>query len=212
MQYNASGSVMKHLESLFKPVEGGYVFRVPYQLGLGKVRHYLVSESQKAALAATIAGPRPVRTHIGLALAGAGAITVATLVVFALSRHHGPQASDTFAVIALSFALLHVEIAAWRFYKLRQLAPLLAQLPPTELAITRAEMRRVAIAGTATSHLQLNVILSSIVGGMNVALGIYAMAGGRSGSHLMVSGIVFIGIAVYYAMHLVSRLEKTRAM
>jgi formate/nitrite transporter FocA (FNT family) len=62
--------------------------------------------------------------------------------------------------------------------------------------------------GHRNPHLQLNVVLSAIVGGINVALGLYAMAGGRAGSHMMLSGTVSIGIAVCYAPHLIGRLEK----
>jgi hypothetical protein len=191
--------------NLFKPVEGGYVFRVPYQLGLREVRHYLVSESQKAALVAAIAGQRPARTRSYLALAGAVAIIAAALIVMALSPHSNPMASDTFAMIALATVLVLIGAAGWRCWKLRQLAPLLAQLQPTELTITRAEMRRAAIAGTATSHLRLNVILSAIVGGIYLATAAYAISGGQAASTSMIAGIIFIGIAVYNALLVAGR-------
>jgi hypothetical protein len=197
---------MDVVASLFKPVEGGYVFRVPYQLGLGKVRHYLVNENEKAELVAAIAGPRPARTRNYLWLAGTAAVIVATLIVLVLSPHHVPTVSDTLAMIALACALILVEAAVWRSWKLRQLAPMLARLTPTQLAITRADMRRATVAGTATSALRLNMILSGAAGAACLASSAYSFWGGRDGSHAMVGGIIFIGIAINYAWHLMSRL------
>jgi hypothetical protein len=94
---------------------------------------------------------------------------VATLVVLVLSPHHAPALSDTIAMMVLSLALILVEAAVWRFWKLRQLAPLLARLAPTELEITRAEMRRAIFARTATSHLWLNTILYGVAGAVGLA-------------------------------------------
>jgi hypothetical protein len=198
--------------SLFKPVEGGYVFRVPYPLGLGRVRHYLVMNTEKAALVAAIAGPRPARTRNCLWLAGSAAVIVATLVVLVLSPHHAPALSDTIAMMVLSLALILVEAAVWRFWKLRQLAPLLARLAPTELEITRAEMRRAIFARTATSHLWLNTILYGVAGAVGLANQRIRDLGRPTQSFCDRLGVIFTGSAIYYAVHLASRLRDERAI
>jgi hypothetical protein len=197
--------------SLFKPVEGGYVFRVPYQLGLGKVRHYLVNESEKATLIAAIVGERPARRRNYLWLAGTAALIVAVSVVLALSPHREPAVSNTIAILVLSFALILVEAAAWRFWKLRQLAPMLARLVPTELTITRAEMRRATFARNATSHVWFGTILYGVVGAVGLASSAYLIWSGRHSPFAMVFGLIFTGMAINYALHLVSRLRDEHA-
>jgi hypothetical protein len=194
--------------SLFKPVEGGYVFRAPYQLGVGKARHYLVSEAEMAALVAAIAGRRPALTRAGLALACGAAAIVAMTLVFVFSPHRDPAISDTIAMLALTFALILTQAAAWRFWKLRRLAPMFARLTPTELAITRAEMRRAMFAGMSTSKLWMITILCGIAGAFNIASSAVGIWDGRNAFSGIVSGTIFTGIAVYYALHLMSRLEK----
>jgi hypothetical protein len=136
---------------------------------------------------------------------------VAGSVVFTLSPNSNPDWLDTIALIVLSFVLLLAELAAWGLYKRRQLAPMLAQLQPTALTITRGEMRQAGIAGTATAHLQINVVLAGIVGGMNLAIGLYSVGSGRGTSFSIVSGIIFIGIAIYYALLVMARREENGA-
>jgi|EndMetStandDraft_2_1072991.scaffolds.fasta_scaffold44768_2 hypothetical protein len=195
--------------ALFKPVEGGYVFRVPYQTGLGKVRHYLVSESQKTTLAETIDGKRPLLMRACLALLGAGTVAVATLVVYALSPHPDPQASDTLAIVALTFVLIAIELAAWRWWKLRQLAPTLAHLAPTDLRITRREMHQAMFSRLSAGQLRASAIICGLAGAMNIASGALSIAGGRSGLAAMISGVIFTAIGVYYALHLLGRKPQT---
>jgi hypothetical protein len=196
---------------LFKPLEGGYVFRAPYQIGLGKVRHYLVSEAEMAALVAAIAGRRPALTRAGLALACGAAAIVASTLVFVFSPHRDPAISDTIAMFALTFALILIQAAAWRFWKLRQLAPMFARLTPTELAITRAEMRRAMFAGMSDSRLWAITILCGFAGALNLASSAFSIWGGRSAASGIISGTIFTSIAVYHALHLVSRREKQEA-
>jgi hypothetical protein len=195
--------------SLFKPVEGGYVFRVPYQTGLGKVRHYLVSESERIALAETIDGKRPLRARACLALSGAGAFVIATLAVYALSPQPDPQAADTLAIAALAFVLIAAQFAAWRWWKLRQLAPTLARLALTDLQITRREMRQAMLDTLSVGQIRAIAILSGLAGAMNVASGALSMAGGRSGLAAMISGATFAGTGAYYALHLMGRKTQT---
>ena len=196
--------------SLFKPVDGGYVFRVPYQTGLGKVRHYRVNESEKAALAETIDGKRPLLTRACLALSGAGAFAISTLAVYALSPHPDPQAADTRAIAALAFVLIAAQFAAWRWWKLRQLAPTLARLAPTDLQITRREMRQAMFGRMLAGEIRTIAILSGLAGAVNIASGIISIADGRSGLAAMISGASFAGTGAYYALHLMGRKAQTR--
>jgi hypothetical protein len=194
--------------NLFKPVEGGYVFRAPYQIGFGKVRHYLVSEAEMSALVAAIAGQRPALTRAGLALAAAVAAIVASTLVFVFSPHRGPAISETIAISALTFALILIQATAWRFWKLRRLAPMFARLTPTELAITRAEMRRTMLARMSTRQLWVVTIILGIAGALNLASSAFSIWGGNNAASAIVSGAIFTGMAIYYALHLASRLEK----
>jgi hypothetical protein len=115
-------------------------------------------------------------------------------------------------MMVLSLALILVEAAVWRFWKLRQLAPMLARLAPTELEITRTEMRRAIFARTATSHLWLNTILYGIAAAVGLAISAHAIWGGRHSPFAIVWGVIFTGSAIYYAVHLASRLRDERAI
>jgi hypothetical protein len=207
MKGNAMDLSAQQTALLFKPVAGGYVFRMPYQMGLAKVRHYLVSEGQKAELTATILGKRAGLTRLGLVLAAVGAVLIAALLVFSLSPHRNPGTSDTIAMFVLATVLIAAGFAAWRWWKLRQLEPMLAQLAPTDLQITRSEMRGRMLSGMSVKQLWLVVTLSVLAGAANLASGAYALSLGQSGVASIISGVIFVAVGFYYALHLVSRMK-----
>jgi len=54
-------------------------------------------------------------------------------------------------------------------------------------------------------------IILGIAGALNLASSAYAIWGGRTAFSGIVSGTIFTGIAVYYALHLKSRLGERPA-
>jgi hypothetical protein len=197
--------------ALFKPVEGGYVFRAPYQLGLGAVAHYRVDERQKAELADVIAGKHPWGTRVALAFAAIGAVVIAAIAVFAVSPHKSPTAIDMLAMIALSLVAVAPIFALWRWWKLRQLAPLLARLPRTDEQITRREMRAAAAAAMSVKQLWALTIVFALAGALNLFAAAEAFSSARgSGVGSALSGIMFVGLCIYHGLLLAGRLRGQR--
>lgn len=189
-------------QNLFRPAEGGYVFRTPYRLGFGKVSHYLVSESEKAELTAAIAGPDPATTRAKFALAGAGAMIAAVVLVAVLSPHKDPTIADAAAMLLLIAAFALPVAALWRSRQMRRIAPLLARLRPSDQQITRAEMRRTMFRRMAATHIRLTAVLCATAGFANLLLGAYSIAGGRTGSSTSpAAGAIFVGVGIYYALN-----------
>jgi hypothetical protein len=140
-------------------------------------------------------------------LAAVGAVLIAALLVFSLSPHRNPGTSDTIAMFVLATVLIAAGFAAWRWWKLRQLEPMLAQLAPTDLQITRSEMRGRMLSGMSVKQLWLVVTLSVLAGAANLASGAYALSLGQSGVASIISGVIFVAVGFYYALHLVSRMK-----
>jgi len=132
---------------------------------------------------------------------------IAALLVFSLSPHRNPGTSDTIAMFVLATVLIAAGFAAWRWWKLRQLESMLAQLAPTDLQITRSEMRGRMLSGMSVKQLWLVVTLSVLAGAANLASGAYALSLGQSGVASIISGVIFVAVGFYYALHLVSRMK-----
>ncbi len=120
---------------------------------------------------------------------------------------HQVTVTDTIAMFVLATVLIAAGFAAWRWWKLRQLEPMLAQLAPTDLQITRSEMRGRMLSGMSVKQLWLVVTLSVLAGAANLASGAYALSLGQSGVASIISGVIFVAVGFYYALHLVSRMK-----
>jgi len=200
----------QHLVGLFKPVDRGYVFRAPYQTGLGKVRHYLVDNAQMAELTALIAGPRPMLTRLALVFAAVAAVLLASLIVYALSPHENPQAIDTLAMLLISAVFVGAGYLMWRSYKLRQIAPLIAHLTPTDLQITRNDIRKSVISAMSVKQLRLVTAVTALAAVVNLAGAAYAFSIGKTDVGSIITGIIFAGLTVYYVVQLMRRNAAAR--
>ena len=127
---------------LFKEVGGGYVFQAPNPWVFGPRSRYLVTAAQKAERLAIITPRRPILRiaviTIGILL---WAVAVAT-IVWAVSSHDDPTASDALAMLVLILApmLLALIIALQR--NLRRMQRVLAAAPRTQERINSGELRQ----------------------------------------------------------------------
>jgi hypothetical protein len=125
---------------VFKPVQGGYVYRSPNVWLVGSSPHYLVGEKQKAEILGMIAS---ISTRL-LWIIGISALVLSVVLgtsLFVLADHsnlHG------FREVLLWFALMFSLYAGFlisRQVLLSKLRPILAGLPTTDERITLAEIR-----------------------------------------------------------------------
>ena len=126
----------------FKRVPEGFVFRAPNPWIFGPADHYLVSETQRDAIAAILLPQRPRHAAaklVAFALAlSAGLIGMIFLLSDYIAAAGGPW---LFAVTVLATTLLlfgSIGIVARR--GLHRLAPILAAAPRTDYRITNAEL------------------------------------------------------------------------
>ena len=127
---------------LFKDVGGGYVFQAPNPWVFGPRSRYLVTAAQKAELLAIITPRRPI-LRIAVITIGILLWTVAAAtIVWAVSSHDDPTASDALAMLVLILApmLLALIIALQR--NLRRMQRVLAAAPRTQERINSGELRQ----------------------------------------------------------------------
>jgi hypothetical protein len=123
---------------IFKPVPGGYVYRVPNAWVFGSGVHLLVDESQKAAI---------VRTMDSVPLFPIIAASwVALSILFgtvALWVAQSPSDSVRHMLIGIGVLLsLYGALFISRRVLLSRLRPIIDRLPTTEERITKADIRR----------------------------------------------------------------------
>ena len=126
----------------FKRVPEGFVFRAPNPWIFGAADHYLVSETQRDAIAAILLPQRP-RHAVAKLVAFALALSAGLIGMIFLLSDYIAKAGGVwlFAGTMLATTLLllgAISIAARR--SLRRLAPILAAAQPTEQRITNAEL------------------------------------------------------------------------
>jgi hypothetical protein len=126
---------------VFKPVQGGYVYRSPNVWLVGSSPHYLVDEKQKADIRGTIAS---ISTRL-LWIIGVSALTISVVLgtgVFVWADHanlHGFR--EVLLWIALMFSV-YAGFLISRQVLLSRLRPILVGLPTTDERITMAEIRQ----------------------------------------------------------------------
>ena len=194
---------------LFQPVPGGYVYREPYRSPFGSAAHYLVDEAQKAQIIAITVPKRPILWQVGLWSALCAMVAIACVVMWAYTRHDNQTATDIAGMIVLTVAQTAIAFAVLRWWKLRRLRPLLATLRPTDLRITRTEMRTAAV--NAMSVKQLVVTGASSVfasAAMLINAAIQLATHHAIGFFWLAISLVFAGVATYYFKRLIERAEN----
>jgi hypothetical protein len=126
---------------LFKQVPGGYVFQQPSPWVFGRSSRYLVNDAQKAALLAIITPRRPIGRIVAITVGLTLWAVAAPTIVWAVSSHDEPTASDAFAMLALILVPMFVALVVALQRNLRRMRPVLAGAPRTNERITRGEVR-----------------------------------------------------------------------
>ena len=194
--------------ALFQPVPGGYVYREPYRWPFGQAPHYLVNDEQKAALLAIIVPKRPVLWQVVLWSALCLMVAVACVGLWLYTGHDTPRALDTLDMVVLTVAQVIVAIAILFWWKRRKVRPLLATLTPTDLRITRGEMRASVTNAMSSKQLVITGVCNVIASAAMLVNAALQFAWGKPAGLLWLVGTcMFGGLAWYYFKQLVSRAE-----
>jgi tetratricopeptide (TPR) repeat protein len=159
---------------LFKKVDGGWLFRAPNAWVFGRAEHYLLSDTQRAAIHAILTPHRPVLTVaiLIIVLLSAVGLSVGTAMLVYQDADK-LTAVGAVAMISGILLLLYGALLVATRLRIRKLQPLLAGVPLTDQRITSADMRQ---AMTATMSLQKLLLLSGasafacLAAGANVAI------------------------------------------
>jgi hypothetical protein len=120
---------------IFKPVAGGYVYRVPNAWVFGSGRHLLVDDNQKAAITRTMDSVPlcPIITGSWVALS----------VLFGMAALWAAQSlSHRDVLVSMSILpALYGALFISRRVLLSRLQPIIGRVPTTEERITRADIR-----------------------------------------------------------------------
>ena len=186
-------------EAAFMPVAGGYLLQLPNRWFVGRPQRYLVSGSQKAAIAAIMRRRR--RLVVPLLLAYLALVVPHSFLVLRWSMGpHGPTSLSI--AIAIGYIVLTVAalVLAPHYYMMRKPAPLLAGLPPTEQRIKLGDqIRNLLPRPCPTSWLLLGMAARLIRHVMSpwswpdaVQDGHYALAWGGPALSLLVGGLLTV--------------------
>lgn len=141
---------------LFKRAAGGYVFQAPNPWVFGRSSRYLVNDAQKAELLAIILPRRPIRRIAAITVGILLWALAASTIVWAVSAHDQPTASDAFAIFALIAVPIFLALLVALQRNLRRMRPVLAGAPRTEERITRRELRA-AMANAVSLRRSLSI-------------------------------------------------------
>ena len=195
--------------TLFRPAPGGYLYREPYRWPFGEAPHYLVNADQKAALLAVIVPKRPILWQVVVWSTLCIMVAIACVGLWLYTGHDNPTTLDILAMFILTVAQVILALAILFWWKRRRLRPLLATLTPTDLRITRIEMR--AAATNAMSGKQL---VTAGVAGVFAATAMLINAALQLawrqpiGLLWLAGSLIFAGLAWYYFRQLVTRADK----
>jgi hypothetical protein len=189
-------AAQEKLAILFKPTEGGYVFRAPNPWVFGQANHYFVTDAQKAQILDTMKMPlwlAPVIWMGFLVLFVAGG----TLLLYNLSGHAEPTTADTAIIIALAFVGVLLPLPLMGYWQLYRLKPIMQTLHSTNERISFREMTEATRVATSARGYMRNSILFGFAFGMmmlNVGLSLSdAITKGRYTTLILwsVSAILF---------------------
>jgi hypothetical protein len=188
---------------LFKPAAGGgFVFQAPKPWLFGEAHNYLVNEAQKAEILTIMTPNVPVWRRaaiIGAFVLGPvlWALAIATLM-WAVSDHDEPTGGEVMVMVILIAGpiLLAMFLAiAWSVQVQRaKLAPLIAQLAPTEQQITKADQRR----GMAQSMSFRSILVVVLLLGASALISAFAL-GMRMMQHTLFTAstvLIVVNLAV----------------
>ena len=141
------------IAALFQPAPGGYVYRQPFHWSFRPRPHYLVNEEQKDALVAITMAKRPILAQVIMWTALCAMVALACLAMWAITGHDDPTGVDIVGMIALTASQIFIAFAGLRWWKLRELRPLLGTLTRTDLRIEPAQIRAAAVNAMSVKQL-----------------------------------------------------------
>lgn len=129
------------VSTLFKQVSDGYVFRAPSPCVVGPARHYLVNAAQKTQIMAMLMPPRPMLRAVGLVvpLTLWPLVFTQVIVPFGFDLAH-LTARDIFVMCGLFMIPFLAMLQIFHWWNLRQLRPVLADLPRTTQKISNRNL------------------------------------------------------------------------
>lgn len=151
----------------FKPTAGGFVFQAPRPWVFGETHNYLVNETQKSQILDVMTPDMPAWRRaviIGALILSPllWAVGISTLM-WAISGHDEPTAGDVAAMILLIampiLLALYIAVAWTAQVQLAKLAPLIAQLAPTDEQITAADRSRGMLRATSFRTILVIIVL-----------------------------------------------------
>jgi len=182
----------------FTPTEGGYVFRCPNPWLFGRWRTYRVNDNQKRRLSVClIERQRLVVRLLSIYLLIALALTI-------LFRSSDPlndlSSSALLGLVGLVVPAMLVLILVPHFYFLRQVDPILAELPRTDDQTTLHDQ----IVGVAAVIKPLHIALGGLGGVLIVASNVKSLMqelgpdGSGSPTWSVFGIVVGLGLALYF--------------
>jgi hypothetical protein len=202
--------------TMFKAAPGGFVFREPYRWVFGPARHFLVSETQKAQIAAVLISRRPILSQVVMWTTLCLMVAVACVLVWAINRHDNPSAGDVAAIIVLTVVQVYAGLLLLRWRQLRRLQPLLAGASLTDERITRGDVERALSAGASALSVKQMVVtgtvsvIASTVCAMNFIL--FLVIGQLLAWLFLPMAVLFGGLAVVYFRRLMLKVEPRSKM
>ena len=151
-----------------KPVPGGFVYAAPKPWLIGPTNHYFITEAQRNEVSAASQPPSFIAlfsTLMAVLILGLGAAM--TFIWYRHSYHFNKFTwSDDF--ILLAALMLSMMLAFRMAFRSRTngLRPLLANLPKSEIRITRDDARRATLDMFSAKQLWLQAALSAFAAAM----------------------------------------------
>lgn len=195
--------------TLFRPAPDGYVYREPYRWPFGQARHYLVTADQRDALLAMVVPKRPILWQVVLWGALCIFVAIACAGVWLYTGDDQPTTLDTFAMFVLTVAQVLVALAILFWWKRRRLRALLATLTPTDLRITRSEVRAAATNAMSGRQLVIAAAAGAVASVAMLADAALQFEWGQPMALLWFAGaVIFASLAWYYFQQLIARAKK----
>jgi hypothetical protein len=135
-------------ESLFKRVEGRWIFRAPNPRIFGDTPHYVVTDEQKAQLIELLKLSPPRQILLALLIVIGSVTWIFAVLGMAGSLGLNVETASLFELVVmviLCVAPFLAIVPALAAVQLRQLKPALRELPKTDQRITGREMREVRV-------------------------------------------------------------------
>jgi hypothetical protein len=155
--------------AMFKPVPGGWVYRLPNPWVFGDSPHYLVNDELKSQIEATVPRRRPaVVGAIAITTTFAWVLIVTTIVsIFGSGADH-PTSKDLVAIVTLILVPIFGALPLLAWIQKRRVQPLLEGVRLSDERITSEDMRQSLLSEMSMKQL-LFVFMSGVFASTTMA-------------------------------------------